>query len=237
MMKVLSYPLIVQPCVDAAKQPEACRAGQQMLTSSEVGVHWALHCYQHTNSQQQVTPVGVLCPEVPLCELLPLLQCNLESFEYSSVSRSHLVAHLLIRRHIEPQDAEGSTREYEHWQIKLYLLEFTDLLVQGRAGPVALCIRLGQLSLELLDLSGECSCLPATWQRASGNSNILCCCIISIWQEMQCSSTHLRKPANLFNVTDSSFTGVGMFRVDTEPLTSTGSPARQCRMMPRRGIA
>ena len=73
-----------------------------MLTSSQVGVHWALHGYQHTNSQQQVTPVGVLCPEVPLCEHLPPLQCNMRNVVYCSKSRLHLTAPLLIRRHKEP---------------------------------------------------------------------------------------------------------------------------------------
>ena len=141
-----------------------------MLTSSEVGVHWALHRYQHTNSQQQVTPVGVLRPEVPLCELLPLLQYDLRYLIYCPRARSHLTAPLLLNRHDEPQDAEGSIRSSGHKQSKLYLLKFTDFLVQGRAGPVALCIWLGQLGLELLDLSGECSCLPATWQKATNRA-------------------------------------------------------------------
>ena len=151
-----------------------------MLTSSEVSVDWALHGYQHTNSQQQVTPVGVLCPEVPLCELLPLLQGELSNFIYCRKSRPHLRAPLLMKRHKEPQDAEGRIISSGHKQSKLYLLKFTDFLVQRRAGPVALCIWLGQLGLELLDLSGDCPCLPATWQKATSNSSISRCCKISL---------------------------------------------------------
>ena len=104
----------MQLYVNTSSWPEACKGGQQMLTSSEVCVHWALHCYQHTNSQQQVTPVGVLCPEVPLGELLPLLQCDVRSWSGHSDTRPDLTPYLRLRGHKKPLDAEGTVEESGH---------------------------------------------------------------------------------------------------------------------------
>ena len=61
---------------------------QKGFTSAKVGVHWALYGDQHTDAQQEVSPVGVLCSEVSLRELLALLQVTDNSLQRSSVCRN-----------------------------------------------------------------------------------------------------------------------------------------------------
>ena len=55
----------------------------QMLTSTEVGIDWALYANKNSDAQEQMTPVAVLCFEVALGQLLPFLQYTLAGSRHS----------------------------------------------------------------------------------------------------------------------------------------------------------